>query len=114
MKTSFAVGVLLTLLAILFGAVVSVVVLLNTERVDAACTLVDAYELLSGDVAPMDGRRLDDIGSLPESDQVCVRKLYGIRVTSGTSEATFSPHMLTTIPQWLVLIGRTWAALWGW
>lgn len=109
------------IIGLAFGVFLSIVVsvvfvsfVVKVERITATRILVSSYEYFSGQVAPIDNRHLSDIGDLSESDQIVVRKLYGIHATDGATVDTFAPHAIATLPQWLVLLGRTYAAVWGW
>ena len=73
-------------------------------REQVAAMLVRMYELISGSAADAVLTGFVDIGSSFAADDIA--RLYGLGVTTGTSETTYSPAEFATREQMAAFIGR--------
>ena len=96
-----------TLFGLFLCAELVICVFLKVSRAEAAVVIVKMYENFSGETAPVVATPFTDIGSLPAEQQDSIAKLYGLRITIGTSATTYSPDDDLELYQAFLLAGST-------
>ena len=83
---------------------------LTTDRADAAVVITKVYELFKGKASIVETPFVD-IGGLSNIKRDSISKLYGLGITKGTSENTYSPNNHLEFYQVLLFSGRTIQAI---
>ena len=99
-ETKYIIGSLVTVLVI--GLVLFGVTRIN--RAQVAPLMLSLYESLSGNTAEVVETPFLDIAGLPQED--AIKKIYGLRVTVGTSENTYSPESRFELYQLFIMLGK--------
>ncbi|MBU1326791.1 S-layer homology domain-containing protein [Patescibacteria group bacterium] len=82
-------------------------------RADMALFLSRAYEFITKQTAPVVDTPFTDIGSLTEEVQTAIKKIYGLKVTAGTSETTYSPEMKVNRAQMATFLSNLYKTVKG-
>ena len=83
------------------------------SRADMALFLSRAYEFITKQTAPVVDTPFTDIGNVSEEVQTAIKKIYGIKVTAGTSATTYSPNGLVSRAQMATFLSSLYKAIKG-
>lgn len=82
-------------------------------RADMALFLSRAYEFITKQSAPVVETPFTDIGTISEEVQTAIKKIYGLKVTAGTSATTYSPEMKVNRAQMSTFLSSLYKAVKG-
>jgi len=82
-------------------------------RVDMAEFLLKTYELLTGGTAPIVETPFEDIDHLSQEQQDTIAKIYGLKITAGTTDTTFSPEQEVNRAQMVTFLSNLYKAITG-
>ena len=82
-------------------------------RKDMAVFMLRTYEILSGETAPLVDTPFTDIADLPQETQDAIAKIYGLKITAGTTDTTFSPDWEVDRAQMVTFFMNMYRALTG-
>ena len=82
-------------------------------RSEMALFLSRAYEFITKTTAPIVDVPFTDIGNLSKEVQIAIKKIYGLKVTAGTSATAFSPDMEVNRAQMATFLSSLYKAIKG-
>src|SRR3989339_749493 len=83
------------------------------KRGDKAPFFNPGYEIITKQTAPVVDTPFTDIGNVSEEVQTAIKKIYGIKVTAGTSATTYSPNGLVSRAQMATYLSSLYKAIKG-
>lgn len=85
----------------------------EVSRADMAQFLLKTYKLITGQNPPVVETPFTDIQQLPQELQDTIAKIYGLKITAGTSATTFSPDQLVNRAQMATFLSNLYKAVSG-
>ena len=82
-------------------------------RKDMAVFMLKTYETITGESAPLVDTPFTDIADLPQETQDAIAKIYGLKITAGTTDTTFSPDQEVDRAQMVTFFMNMYRALTG-
>lgn len=82
-------------------------------RASMATFLIRTYEYITGRSVPEDETPFTDINELPPDVQTAIRKIYGLKISAGTSATTYSPEIKTDRAQMATFLSNLYKAVYG-
>ncbi|MBI3955841.1 S-layer homology domain-containing protein [Candidatus Gottesmanbacteria bacterium] len=82
-------------------------------RASMATFLIRAYEYITGRSTLAGETPFTDIGQLPPDVQTAIKKIYGLKITAGTSATTYSPEIKINRAQMATFLSNLYKALYG-
>lgn len=82
-------------------------------RADMASFLIRTYEYITGKSGPEVDTPFSDISHLPLDVQSSIKKIYGLKITAGTSATTYSPELKINRAQMATFLSNMYRAVYG-
>lgn len=82
-------------------------------RVDMAQYLLRTYEIITGTSPPLVPTPFTDIVDLSPREQEAIAKIYGLKITAGTSATTFSPQLAVDRAQMATFLSNLYKTVTG-
>ena len=82
-------------------------------RYKMAGHLLRTYQIITGEDPPIIETPFEDIGHLTQKEQETIAKIYGLKITAGTSDTTFSPKQEVNRAQMVTFFSSMYKAITG-